>query len=103
MKDMKAERSARLKAAVGAGLLAGCICFGIVWLFGYITGYRMAFPLLGPISVIVAVITGAQAFVVGPDDRTVGGKSATPTSTSADPNDPLAQLQKQAEERARRR
>ena len=39
---MRSERYARLKAGILAGLLASLMLGFALWLFGYITGYRLA-------------------------------------------------------------
>lgn len=73
-----------------AGLLASGILVGVIWSFGYMTGYRMGVPLLPVLAVIIGIISGAQAYAVEPE------------KTKDDPDDTLKTFQARAEERAQR-
>jgi hypothetical protein len=41
----------------------------VIWLFGYITGYRLAMALLFIFAGCAGLIAGAQAFVSRPEER----------------------------------
>jgi hypothetical protein len=88
---MKPDKKARLKSGVIAGLLASSILVGVIWSFGYMTGYRLGLPLLPLVAIIVGIVSGAQAYAVDPEDQ----------KQEVDPT--LALLQAKEEERARKR
>lgn len=64
---MGTEKLARLKAGIKAGLVACMVLGFVIWLFGYITGERLAIALLCIISVCVGLISGAQVYISNPN------------------------------------
>jgi hypothetical protein len=68
---MRSEKYARLKSGIQAGLIASVILGFVIWLFGYITGERLAIALLFTIAAGVGVICGAQVYVSGGDKADV--------------------------------
>ncbi len=66
---MRSERVERLRAGIQAGLLASVILGSVIWLFGYITGYRLAIALLSITAVGFGLIAGAQAYIANPDKK----------------------------------
>lgn len=65
---MRSERLARLRAGIQAGLLASAVLGFVIWLFGYITGYRLAIALLSVSAACAGLIAGAQAYVSRPEE-----------------------------------
>ena len=65
---MRADKFARLKAGVLAGLLASAVLGFVVWLFGYITGYRLAVAYLSIAAAGFGLIAGAQVYISNPDE-----------------------------------
>jgi hypothetical protein len=65
---MRSERYARLKAGILAGLLASLMLGFALWLFGYITGYRLAVAWLSVAAAGVGLIAGAQVYISNPED-----------------------------------
>ena len=64
---MRSEKYARLKAGLQAGLLASAVLGFVIWLFGYITGYRLAISLLSLAAAVFGLISGAQVYVSNPE------------------------------------
>ncbi len=64
---MRSERLARLRAGIQAGLIASVVLGFVIWLFGYITGYRLALALLYITAACFGLIAGAQAFISNSD------------------------------------
>ncbi len=62
---MRSEKYTRLRAGIQAGLVASVILGFVIWLFGYITGERLALALLCIIAAGVGLICGAQVYVSG--------------------------------------
>ena len=66
---MNDDQKARLRAGTIKGLLASGIMVGIIWSFGYMTGYRMGLPFLPIIAIVFGVVSGAQAYAVDPEKK----------------------------------
>ena len=60
---MRPEKYSRLRAGILAGIIASAILGFVIWLYGYITGERLAFSLLSIIAVGVGLISGAHTYV----------------------------------------
>ncbi len=88
---MTEARKARLKVGVAKGLLASGILVGVIWSFGYMTGYRLGLPLLPIVAVLFGIVTGAQAYAVEPVNK------------NEVPDEMLAALQAKEEARSARR
>jgi hypothetical protein len=86
---MRSERVARLRAGIGAGLLASIVLGFVIWLFGYITGWRLGISLLYTAAACAGVIAGAQVFISRQEEL---NKS----------DEVLAELERQAEIKALR-
>ena len=61
----------------------------VIWLFGYITGYRLAWALLCVFAAGCGLIAGAQAFVSRPEEV-------------VQEDEVLAELEKRSQEKALR-
>lgn len=84
---MRSETFGRLKAGLLAGLLASAVLGFVIWLFGYITGYRLTTSLLSIAAVVCGLISGAQAYIAKPEEL--------PQDDAV-----LAELERQSEQRA---
>jgi hypothetical protein len=86
---MRSGRVARLRAGIGAGLLASLVLGSVIWLFGYITGYRLAISILYIAALCAGVIAGAQVLLSRPEELNKSDEA-------------LAELERQAENKALR-
>jgi len=84
---MRSERYARLRAGIQAGLLASVILGFVIWLFGYITGYRLLTSLMCIFSAGLGLISGAQVYISNPEER-------------AQRDEVLAELEQKSQEKA---
>ena len=84
---VRRERYARLRAGIQAGLLASVVLGFVIWLFGYITGFRLATSLLEIAAVCFGFMAGAQAYISDPEERNTR-------------DEVLAELEKRAQEKA---
>jgi hypothetical protein len=51
-----------------AGLLTSAVLGFVIWLFGYITGYRAATSFLVVASICFGLLAGRQVYVTNPDE-----------------------------------
>lgn len=66
--DMNTDIYARTKSGLLAGILTSIIFAFVIWLFGYITGYRMAVTYMSVCSICFGLLAGRQVYVSNPEE-----------------------------------